>query len=118
MAGGCRQDGAVVGLSLGTLVPTSLSLFSLCLLFARRLAMTVLQPASWHDILFMEDFLECASAAFDTIPVGVSVSTVDLMFRRWLGFAAEGRSDPDWPSNVLVSVLLVGADARPVRFHR
>ena len=30
VAGGCRQDGAVVELSLGTLVPTSLSLFSLC----------------------------------------------------------------------------------------
>ncbi len=80
--------------------------------------MTVLQPASWHDILFMEDFLECAGAAFDTILAGVSVSTVDVMFRRWLGFAAEGRSDPDWPANVLVSVLLVGACARPVRFHR
>ncbi len=80
--------------------------------------MTVLQPSSWHDVLFMEDFLECASAAFDTIPVGVSVSAVDLMFRRWLGFAADGRSDPDWPADVLVSVLLVGADARPVRFHR
>jgi hypothetical protein len=80
--------------------------------------MTVLQPASWHDILFMEDFLECASDAFDTIPVGVSVSAVDLMFRRWLGFAAEGRSDHDWPADVIVSVLLVGADARPVRFYR
>jgi hypothetical protein len=80
--------------------------------------MTVLQPASWHDILFLEDFLECASAAFDTIPAGVSVSTVDVMFRRWVGFAREGRSDPDWPANVLVSVLLVGADARPVRFYR
>ena len=80
--------------------------------------MTVLQPASWHDILFMEDFLECASAAFDTIPVGASVSTVDSMFRRWVGFAEEGRSDPDLPANVLVSVLLVGAGARPVRFHR
>ncbi len=82
--------------------------------------MTVLQPASWHDVLFLEDFLECTSAAFDTIPVGVSVSVsdVDLMFRRWLGFAAAGRSDPDWPADVLVSVLLVGADARPVRFHR
>jgi hypothetical protein len=42
----------------------------------------------------------------------------DAMFRRWVGFAEEGRSDPDWPANVLVSVLLVGADARPVRFHR
>jgi hypothetical protein len=68
--------------------------------------MTVLQPASWHDVLFMEDFLECASAAFDTIPVGVSVSVVDSMFRRWLVFAADGRSDPDWPADVLVSVLL------------
>ncbi len=80
--------------------------------------MTVLQPASWHDVLFLEDFLECASAAFNTIPVGVSVSVVDAMFRRWVGFAEEGRSDPDWPANVLVSVLLVGADARPLRFHR
>ncbi len=80
--------------------------------------MTVLQPASWHDVLFMEDFLECASAAFDTIPVGVSVSVVDSMFRRWLGFAADGRSDPDWPTDVLVPVLLVCADARPVRVHR
>jgi hypothetical protein len=79
--------------------------------------MTVLQPASWHDVFFTEDFLECASAAF-TIPVDISVSTVDLTFRRWLGFAADGRSDPDWPVDVLVSVLLVGADARPVRFHR
>ncbi len=73
---------------------------------------------SWHDILFMEDFLECASAAFNTIPVVVSVPAVDLIFRRWVGFAAEGRSDPDWPADVLVSVLLVGADARPGRFHR
>ncbi len=80
--------------------------------------MTVLQPASWHDILFMEDFLDCASAAFDTIPVDVSVSAVDLMFHRWLCFAAEGRSDPNWPVDVVVSVLLIGADARPVRFHR
>ncbi len=80
--------------------------------------MTVLQPASWHDVLFLEDFLECALAAFDTIPVGVSVSDVDLMFRRWIGFAEAGRSDPDWPADVLVSVLLVGADARPVRFYR
>jgi hypothetical protein len=62
--------------------------------------------------------LECASAAFDTIPVGVSISDVDLMFRRWLDFAADGRSDPDWPADVLVWVLLVGANARPVRFHR
>ncbi len=80
--------------------------------------MTVLQPASWHDILFLEDFLECASAAFGTIAAGVSVSVVDAMVRRWVGFAEEGRSDPDWPVNVVVSVLLVGADARPVRFHR
>ena len=80
--------------------------------------MTVLQPASWHDVLFLEDFLECASAAFNTIPVGVSVSVVDAMFRRWVGFVEEGRSDPDWPANVLVSLLLVGVDARPVRFHR
>ena len=80
--------------------------------------MTVLQPASWHDILFLEDFLECASAAFDTIPAGVPVSVVDEMFRRWVGFAEAGRSDRDWPADVLVSVLLVGADARPVRFHR
>ena len=40
------------------------------------------------------------------------------MFRRWVGFAEAGRSDRDWPADVLVSVLLVGADARPVRFHR
>ncbi len=80
--------------------------------------MTMLQPASWHDILFMEDFLECASGAFDVIPVGVSISAVDQVFHRWLGFAADGRSDPDWPAHVLVSVLLVGADARPVCFHR
>ncbi len=80
--------------------------------------MTVLQPASWHDVLFMEDFFECASAAFDTIPVGVSVAAVDVIFRRWISFAAEGRTDSDWPANVLVSVLLVGEDARPVRLYR
>jgi hypothetical protein len=55
--------------------------------------MTVLQPASWHDVLFMEDFLERASDAFDLIPIGVSVSAVDLVFRRWVGFAAEGSTD-------------------------
>ncbi len=63
--------------------------------------MTVLQPASWHDVLFMEDFLECANAAFDTIPTGVSIAAVDVMFRRWIGFAVAGRTDPDWPADVL-----------------
>ncbi len=80
--------------------------------------MTVLQPASWHDVLFMEDFLECAIAAFDTIPIGVSVAAVDVMLRRWIGFAAAGRTDPDWPADVLVSVLLVDEDSRPVRLYR
>ncbi len=95
MTGGCRQDRVVLRLSLGPWSKRLYLSFHFVLLFVRRLVMTVLQPASWHDILFMEDFLKCASAAFDTIPVGVSVSAVDLMFRRWLGFAAEGRSDPD-----------------------
>jgi hypothetical protein len=72
--------------------------------------MTVLQPASWHGVLFMEDFLECASAAFDTIPIGVSVAAVDVMFRGWIGLAAEGRTDPDWAVDVLVSVLLIVED--------
>jgi hypothetical protein len=63
--------------------------------------MTVLQPASWRDVLFMEDFLECASAAFDTIPLGVCVAVVDVMFRRWIGYAAGGRTDPDWPPDLL-----------------
>jgi hypothetical protein len=66
----------------------------------------------------MEDFLDCASADFDLIPAGVPVSAVDLVFCRWRGLALEGIYDPDWPADVLVSVLLGGADARPVRLHR
>jgi hypothetical protein len=78
--------------------------------------MTVLHPASWHDVIFMEDFLEDALEDFDRICEGVSVSVV--VFYRWQGWATAGRRDPDWPADVLVSVLLDGADARPVRLYR
>ena len=80
--------------------------------------MTVLQPASWHDVIFMEDFLEDAQEDFDRICEGVSVAVVDVVFYRWQGWATAGRRDPDWPADVLVSVLLDGADARPVRLYR
>ena len=80
--------------------------------------MTVLHPASWHDVIFMEDFLEDAREDFDRICEGVSVSVVDVVFYRWQGWATAGRRDPDWPADVLVSVLLGGADARPVRLYR
>jgi hypothetical protein len=80
--------------------------------------MTVFQPASWHDVIFMEDFLEDALADFDRICEGVPVSVVDVVFFRWQGWATAGRLDPDWPADVLVSVLLGGADARPVRLYR
>ncbi len=81
MAGGCRQGGAVDRVQRPSLQRLSCSAHFV-LLFLLKIPMTVLQPASWHDVLFMEDFLECASAAFDTIPVGVSVAAVDVMFRR------------------------------------
>jgi hypothetical protein len=61
--------------------------------------MTVLQPASWHDVVFLEDFLEDARADFDLIPAGVPISTVDVVFCRWRGFAYEGMFDPDWPAD-------------------
>ncbi len=80
--------------------------------------MTVLQPASWHDVVFVEDFLEGALDDFDRICEGVPVSVVDVVFFRWQGCATAGRLDPDWPADVLVSVLLGGADARPVRLYR
>jgi len=80
--------------------------------------MTVLHPASWHDVIFMEDFLEDALEDFDRICEGVSVSVVDVVFYRWQGWATAGRRDPDWPADVLVSVLLDGANARPVRLYR
>ena len=80
--------------------------------------MTVLYPASWHDVIFMEDFLEDALEDFDRICEGVSVSVVDVVFYRWQGWATAGRRDPDWPADVLVSVLLDGANARPVRLYR
>ena len=80
--------------------------------------MTVLHPASWHDVIFMEDFLEDALEDFDRICEGVSVSVVDVVFYRWQGWATVGRRDPDWPADVLVSVLLDGANARPVRLYR
>jgi hypothetical protein len=80
--------------------------------------MTVLQPASWHDVILMEDFLEDALADFDRICEGVPVSVVDVVFCRWCGWASEGMLDPDWPADVLVSVLLDGADASPVRLYR
>jgi hypothetical protein len=80
--------------------------------------MTVLQPASWHDVIFMEDFLEDASADFDRIFEVVSVSVVDVVFCRWYGWASAGMLDPDWPADFLVSVLLDGADARPVCLYR
>jgi hypothetical protein len=70
--------------------------------------MTVLQPASWHDVIFMEDFLEDALADFDRICEGVPVSVVDVVFCRWRGWASAGRLDPDWPADFLVSVLLDG----------
>jgi hypothetical protein len=66
----------------------------------------------------MEDFLEDALADFDRIPAGVPVCVMDIVFCRWRGFAYEGMLDPDWPADVLVSVLLDGEDARPVRFYR
>jgi hypothetical protein len=66
----------------------------------------------------MEDFLEDALEDFDRICEGVSVSVVDVVFYRWQGWATAGRRDPDWPADVLVSVLLDGADARPVRLYR
>ena len=80
--------------------------------------MTVLHPASWHDVIFMEDFFEDALEDFDRICEGVSVSVVDVVFYRWQGWATAGRRDPDWPADVLVSVLLDGANARPVRLYR
>ncbi len=80
--------------------------------------MTVLQPASWHDVVFMDHFLEDARAEFELIPAGVPVSTVDVVFCKWHGWAYEGMFDPDWPADVLVSVLLDGEHARPVRFYR
>ena len=80
--------------------------------------MTVLHPASWHDVIFMEDFLEDALEDFDRICEGVSVSVVAVVFYRWQGWATAGRRDPDWPADVLVSVLLDGANARPVRLYR
>jgi hypothetical protein len=80
--------------------------------------MTVLHPASWHDVIFMEDFLEDALEDFDRICEGVSVSVVDVVFYRWQGWATAGRRDLDWPADVLVSVLLDGANARPVRLYR
>ena len=80
--------------------------------------MTVLHPASWHDVIFMEDFLEDALEDFDRICEGVSVSVVDVVFYRWQGWATAGRRDPDWPADVFVSVLLDGANARPVRLYR
>ena len=80
--------------------------------------MTVLHPASWHDVIFMEDFLEDALEDFDRICEGVYVSVVDVVFYRWQGWATAGRRDPDWPADVLVSVLLDGANARPVRLYR
>ena len=80
--------------------------------------MTVLQPASWHGVIFMEDFLEDALADFDRICEGVPISVIDVVFCRWQGWASAGRLDPDWPADVLVSVLLDGVDARPVRLYR
>ncbi len=65
----------------------------------------MLQPASRHDVIFMEDFLEDA-LDFDRICEGVPVYVV---FCRWQGWASAGRLDPDWPADVLVSVLLDGA---------
>jgi len=41
-----------------------------------------------------------------------------FVFYRWQGWATAGRRDPDWPADVLVFVLLDGADARPVRLYR
>jgi hypothetical protein len=52
--------------------------------------MTVLQPASWHDVVFVEDFLEDALDDFDRICEGVPVSVVDVVFCRWQGWAAAG----------------------------
>ncbi len=46
------------------------------------------------------------------------VSVVDVVSCRWRGWTYEGMLDPDWPADVLVSVLLDGADARPVRVYR
>ncbi len=80
--------------------------------------MTLLQPAFWHDVVFMEDFLEDSLADFDGIPAGVLVSAVDVVFCKWRGWAYEGMLDSDWPADVLVSVLLDGVDARPVCFYR
>ena len=71
--------------------------------------MTVLQPASWHDVVFVEDFLEDALDDFDRICEGVPVSVVDVVFFRWQGWATAGRLDPDWLADVLVSVLLGGS---------
>ncbi len=80
--------------------------------------MTVLHPASWHDVIFMEDFLEDALEDFGRICEGVPVSVVDVVFCRWQGWASAGMLDPDWPADVLVSVLLEGEDAKPVRLYR
>ncbi len=77
---GCRQGGAVVRLSLRTLVACLCAFTHFVLLFLIRFTITVLQNASCDDILLMKDFLDCAKIEFDAIPAGVGVSVVDTMF--------------------------------------
>jgi hypothetical protein len=45
----------------------------------KQVLQVLTQPASWHDVIFMEYFLEDALADFDRICEGVPVSVVDVV---------------------------------------
>ncbi len=109
VTGGCRQGRAVVRSGPKILGSTSLSLCSL------------------SSVVSLDD---CSSSRVLTrcylhggfpwgCPRGLWAHLWGCAcFCCWRCFLQMAMLDPDWPADVLVSVLLEGADARPVRFYR
>ncbi len=82
--------------------------------------MTVLQPASWQDVIFMEDFQEDALAT-STASVRVCLfllltlcSAGGVVGHLWVGLIRIG--PPIF--SFLFFWLLDGVDSRPVRLYR